>query len=66
MREGWRYVSMGCGELCVTVTIDGTPERPQWCANDLDTRIQVSEIFITALSVRDEIQTTNLYVTPRS
>ena len=43
MKGEWRCVSMGCGELCVTV--DGTPERPQWCASNLDTRTQVSEII---------------------
>ena len=30
------------GELCVIV--DGTPERPQWCASNLDTRTRVSDI----------------------
>ena len=43
MRGEWRCVSMGCGGLWPT--IDGTPERPQWCANNLDTRTQVSEMI---------------------
>ena len=25
--------------------MDGTPERPQWFANNLDTRTQVSEVI---------------------
>jgi len=44
MKEEWRCVSMECGGLWLTV--DGTPERPQWCANSLDTRTQVSEIHV--------------------
>ena len=40
-RGEWRCVSMGCGELWATV--DGTQERPLWCANSLGTRTQVSE-----------------------
>ena len=43
MKGEWRCVSMGCGGQCVTM--DGALERPQWCANSLDTRTQVSEII---------------------
>ena len=53
MRGEWRCVSMECGGLWPTFY--GTPERPQWCANSLDTRTRVSEMtqVFTALSVKD-------------
>ena len=46
-KEEWRCVSMGCGGLWAAVT--GTPEKPQWCANSLDTRTRVR--FVYALHI---------------
>ena len=42
-KEEWRCVSMGCGGLWAAVT--GTTEKPQWCANSLDTRTQVRFVY---------------------
>ena len=47
---------MGCGGPCVTV--DGTPEMPKWCASNLNTKTQVSEMFNTALSTNSNHQLT--------
>ena len=44
MRGEWRCVSMECGGLWTI--IHGTREMPQWCANSLDTRTQVSEMHV--------------------
>ena len=59
MKEEWRCVSMGCGGLWPTFY--GTPERPQWCANSLDTRIQVNEMVVTQHCLSEILVARNLY-----
>ena len=44
MRGEWRCASMECGGLWTI--IHGTQEMPQWCANSLDTKTQVSEMHV--------------------
>ena len=43
-RGEWRCVSMECGGLWTIIY--GTLEKPQWCANSLDTKTQVSEMHV--------------------